>query len=95
MHLQERLAELQAGVKQLCSERDGAVKALRRTKHVKEEQAGKLTELSVGFESMVLVRTSLMICTPNNQVLKHSACNSRCLWSLLDTPALRIPCECA
>ena len=46
------------GVKQLRDERDGAVKALRRTKAFKEEQAGKLTELSVGFESMVQVRGS-------------------------------------
>ena len=37
-------------------QRDAALKALRRTKQLKEEQAAKLTELSVGFESMVLVR---------------------------------------
>ena len=56
MRWQVRLTELQAGVKQLRGERDGAVKALRRTKLFKEEQASKLTELSVGFESMVQVR---------------------------------------
>ena len=47
-------------MKQLRVQRNAALKTLRRTKQLKEEQAAKLTELSVGFESMVLVRAVLL-----------------------------------